>query len=166
MTEPRAETLSRRHLNRATLARQRLLTRVPAGTIDTIEHLGGMQSQAPLAPYVGLWTRLQDFEADELSTLTEQREVVRLHLMRNTVHLVSAKDCLDWRALFYPMHAAEFSAHFSDGTTGVDREALLREARRLLDERPRTRADLGKLLLALGVEDEAVGQAEPANVGR
>jgi hypothetical protein len=24
--------------------------------------------------------------------------VVLLHLMRNTVHLVSARDCLDWRA--------------------------------------------------------------------
>jgi hypothetical protein len=39
-----------------------------------------MQSQAPLAPYVGLWTRLQDFAPDELSALTEERQVVRLHL--------------------------------------------------------------------------------------
>jgi hypothetical protein len=66
--------------------------------------------------------------------------------MRNTVHLVSARDCLDWRALFYPLHAAEFSAHFRGGTDGVDRDALLRQARRLLEERPRTRGELGKLL--------------------
>jgi hypothetical protein len=84
-----------------------------------------MQSQAPLAPYVGLWTRLQDFAPDELSALTEERQVVRLHLMRNTVHLVSVRDCLDWRTLFYPLHAAEFSAHFRPGTEGVDRDALL-----------------------------------------
>jgi len=86
------EVLSRRRLNRATLARQYLLDRVPARAIDAIEHLGGMQSQAPLAPYVGLWTRLRDFATHELSALTENRQVVRLHMMRTTVHLVSARD--------------------------------------------------------------------------
>jgi len=138
--------LSRRGLNRATLARQHLLERTSARAIDVIEQLGGMQSQAPLAPYVGLWTRLRDFTPDELSRLTEDRQVVRLHLMRNTVHLVSARDCLDWRALFAPLHAAQFGAHFRPGFRGVDRDALLAEARRLLDERPRTRSELGRLL--------------------
>jgi hypothetical protein len=96
------DVLSQHGLNRATLARQNLLERAPA---RAIEHLGGMQSQAPLAPYAGLWTRLQDFAPDQLSVLTEERQVVRLHLMGNTVHLVSVRDCLDWRALFYPLHA-------------------------------------------------------------
>ena len=59
--------LSQGDLNRATLARQYLLDRVAARAIDAIEQLGGMQSQAPLAPYVGLWTRLRDFDAHELS---------------------------------------------------------------------------------------------------
>ncbi len=140
------DVLSQRGLNRATLARQYLLERAPVPAIDAIENLAGMQSQAPLAPYVGLWSRLQQFAPDELSALTEQRQVVRLHLMRNTVHLVSARDCLDWRALFHPLHAAQFSAHFRAGTEGVDRAALLRHAERLLAEQPRTRAELGKLL--------------------
>jgi hypothetical protein len=140
------EVLSQRGLNRATLARQYLLERAPARAVDAIEHLGGMQSQAPLAPYVGLWTRLQGFAADELSALTEERQVVRLHLMRNTIHLVSARDCLDWRALFYPLHAAEFGAHFRGGIEGVDRDTLLSQAKQLLEEQPRTRAELGKLL--------------------
>jgi hypothetical protein len=85
------DVLSQRGLNRATLARQYLLERAPAPAIDAIEQLGGMQSQAPLAPYVGLWTRLQGFAPDELSALTEEHQVIRLHLMRNTVHLVSAR---------------------------------------------------------------------------
>jgi hypothetical protein len=140
------DVLSQRGLNRATLARQHLLERAPARAIDAIEHLGGMQSQAPLAPYVGLWTRLQDFAPDELSALTSQRQVVRLHLMRNTVHLVSARDCQDWCALFQPLRAAQCSAHFRHGTEGVDRDALLRQAKRLLEEQPRTRSELGKLL--------------------
>jgi hypothetical protein len=138
--------LCRRGLNRATLARQYLLDRAPVRALDAIEHLGGMQSQAPLAPYVGLWTRLRDFVASELSAPTEDRQVVRLHLMRNTVHLVSASDGLAWRPLFFPMHAADFTAHFRRGIDQVDRDALVRRARRLLEEQPRTRAELGRLL--------------------
>lgn len=140
------DVLTQRALNRATLARQYLLERAPTPAIDAIEHLAGMQSQAPLAPYVGLWTRLQDFAPGELSALTEQRHVVRLHLMRNTVHLVSARDCLNWRALFHPLHAAAFNAHFRHGTDGVDRDALLSQAKQLLEQQPRTRGELGKLL--------------------
>ena len=140
------DVLSRRGLNRATLARQLLLDRMPVRAIDAIEHLGGMQAQAPLAPYVGLWTRLRDFAPDELSALTEQRQVVRLHVMRNTVHLLSARDALDWRGLFSQLHAAHFDAHFRRGLDGVDRDALVELARRLLDERPRTRSELGRLL--------------------
>jgi hypothetical protein len=66
--------------------------------------------------------------------------------MRNTVHLVSARDCLDWRAIFAPLHAADFRAHFPRGIDGVDRDALLRQAEELLEERPRTRGELGELL--------------------
>ena len=140
------DVLSQRDLNRATLARQYLLERAPVPSIDAIEHLGGMQSQAPLAPYVGLWTRLQNFNQGELSALTETRQVVRLHLMRNTVHLVSARDCLDWYALFRSLRAAQFRAHFPRGMDGVDIDVLVERARQLLEERPRTRGELGKLL--------------------
>jgi hypothetical protein len=140
------EVLSRRRLNRATLARQLLLERAATTPIDAIELLGGMQAQAPLAPYVGLWARLRAFTPDELSELIENRRVVRLHMMRNTVHLVSARDCLDWRALFFPLHAAEFNAHFRRGIEGVDRDALLKHATLLLEERPRARDELGAVL--------------------
>jgi hypothetical protein len=141
-----SEVLSRRRLNRATLARQHLLERAPVRAIDAIEHLGGMQAQAPLAPYVGLWTRLRDFAPQELSELVEGRQVVRLHLMRNTVHLVSAADCLDWRALFASRLAAEFETRFRAGVAGVDLDEALREASRHLAARPLTRAELGRLL--------------------
>jgi hypothetical protein len=143
------QVLSQRALNRATLARQYLLERAAVPTIDAIEHLGGMQSQAPLAPYVGLWTRLLHFDAGELSELTEQRQVVRAALMRNTVHLVSARDCLDWSAHFSGLRAAQFRARFGRGLDGVSRPALVERARLLLDEKPRTRVELRDLLTGL-----------------
>ena len=153
------DVLSERALNRATLARQYLLERAPVRAIDAIEHLAGMQSQAPLAPYVGLWTRLRGFAPGELATLTGERRVVRLQLMRNTVHLVSAQDALEWAALFASLPAAEFNANFRAGTAGADLPAVLAEAGRLLAERPRSRAELGRLLA------ERWPQAEPRALG-
>ena len=33
--------------------------------LNAVEHLVGMQAQAPFAPYQGLWSRLDGFTADE-----------------------------------------------------------------------------------------------------
>jgi hypothetical protein len=74
-----------------------LLRRQTLAALETIEHLVSMQAQAPAPPYVGLWTRLEGFHPDELARLILDRRAVRVALMRNTVHLVSARDCLALR---------------------------------------------------------------------
>ena len=96
--------LSLRALNRATLARQLLLQRSQMSALEAIEHLVGMQAQAPFAPYYGLWSRLDGFTGDELSGLLTSREAVRIVLMRGTIHLVTAKDCHRLRPLVQPRH--------------------------------------------------------------
>ncbi len=106
MTPARAhhgELLDRRALNRATLARQMLLERVEMPALSAIEQLAGMQSQAPHAPYVGLWTRISGLRADELSELMTNRQAVRAPLMRATLHLVTADDFLAWRPVIQPV---------------------------------------------------------------
>jgi len=92
-------TLSLRALNRATLARQLLLQRSPISALDAIEHLVGMQAQAPFAPYYGLWSRLDAFTGEELSGLLTSRKAARIVVMRGTIHLVTAKDCHRLRPL-------------------------------------------------------------------
>jgi len=142
------EVLSVRALNRALLERQLLLRRSELSAFEAIEHLAGMQAQSPLAPYVGLWTRLEGFRPDELIRLMTEREVVRIALMRNTVHLVSARDCLMLRPLTQVIFDRDLRVNttFAPGLRGVDVGALTAAGRALVEERPRTNKELGALL--------------------
>jgi Winged helix DNA-binding domain len=132
--------LTRRELNRATLERQLLLRRSELPVLDAVEHLVGLQAQEPLNPYTALWSRLARFRPDELGRLLEERRVVRIALMRSTIHLVSADDCLVLRPLMQPVLDAEL-ARYRD-LTGVDVDTVLAFARDLVGERPRSAREL------------------------
>ena len=144
-SSPRA--LTYRALNRAMLARQMLLARESRTAIEAIRHLVGMQSQAPNAPYVGLWSRLADFEHDELRDLITSRQAVRISCMRGTIHLVTADDAALLRPLTQVvLTRAVFSQSFGKNLAGLDLEPVLATARALATERPRTRAEMARLL--------------------
>src|SRR3954467_14987773 len=115
---------------------------------QAIEHLGGMQAQVPQSPYVGLWSRLEGFRAEELSELIETRDVVRGTLMRVTLHLVTARDYLALRPVLNAMIAQRFrGTSFARGLEGIDLDELLGLGRTLVEEKPRTRAELRPLLV-------------------
>ena len=84
--------LTRRELNRATLARQLLLERRRIGVVPAVQHLAGMQAQWAPAPYVGLWTRVEGFRREVLERALLSRRILRAVLMRGTIHLVSLAD--------------------------------------------------------------------------
>ena len=139
-----AEVLSKRALNRATLERQLLVRRSKRSVLDAVEHLVGLQAQIPLNPYTALWSRLDGFRPAELSELLEARRVVRLVLMRATLHLVSAADCLLLRPLVQPVLDGELSRHRDHAPVlrRVDLEPVLTFARALLAKRPHTGPEL------------------------
>jgi hypothetical protein len=84
--------LTKRELNRALLARQLLLERGRAGLPKTLERIGGIQAQYAPSMYIGLWTRMEGFEREQLDRALERRTVAQGTLMRITIHLVSAGD--------------------------------------------------------------------------
>ena len=139
--------LGPRALNRATLVRQWLLQRQPSSAEAAIEHLVGMQAQAPLSPYVGLWSRLDAFRPESLSAAILERRAVRTSLMRSTVHLVTARDALTLRPLLQPVLSRGFrGSPFGQRVRDVDLAEIRKAGLELLNERPRTRSELAPLL--------------------
>ncbi|MFI2673485.1 winged helix DNA-binding domain-containing protein [Streptomyces albidoflavus] len=141
--------LSTRALNRATLARQLLLDRSGLGPLDAVAHLGGLQAQEPQEPYVGLHARLRAFDPAELSALLVDRQVVRTHLMRRTVHLVTADDALAWRGRHEAMLRQRVLGVYRAELADVELEELAEAGRRVMaDGRPRTIAEVAAELAA------------------
>ena len=142
------EVLGRRALNRSLLERQLLLRRHEMSAFEAMEHLVGLQAQAPEPPYVGLWTRLAGFHPGELSRMILDRQAVRVALMRNTIHLVTAEDCLKLRTLVQPIIGRNlYTGSAQRAAVGeIDAGELVAAGRALLEERPLTARELGELL--------------------
>jgi hypothetical protein len=83
--------LSPRELNRALLARQFLLERTSLPLVQTIERVGGLQTQYAPSGYIGLWSRMRNFRRGALTSALEQRRVVQGTLLRSTIHMVSVR---------------------------------------------------------------------------
>lgn len=147
-------TTSKKALNRALLARQMLLERHGMPALDAIEHLVGMQSQAPNPPHIGLWSRLADFAFDEVGPLMTDRRTLRIVLMRGTLHLVSARDARALRPLVRPLLDGYLKTRAAD-LDGVDLDAVTAHARALLEDEPRSDKELRTLLAERWPEHDA-----------
>jgi hypothetical protein len=114
-----------------------------------IEHLVGLQAQEPKDPYVTLWSRIEGFRPDELESLIESRKAVRMTLMRGTIHLVTARDCLALRPAMQSVCERMFWSGSPFGkqlrAVDVDVDEVVAAGRAHLRE-PLTRAQLRPLL--------------------
>jgi hypothetical protein len=145
----KGQLLTRRELNRALLARQFLVERAKSSTEELIGRLVGMQSQSPTAAYAGIWSRLGDFEFSHLSEAIVERRVVRLALMRGTLHLVMAEDARRLRTLLAPVLDRQFKASpFAKQLAGLDLDPVIAAGRAAVEATPCTPSELGALLQA------------------
>ncbi|HEX6207584.1 MAG TPA: winged helix DNA-binding domain-containing protein [Actinomycetota bacterium] len=135
--------LTKRTLNRALLGRQLLLERASLSVPRAVEHLVGLQAQEPPNPYVALWSRLESFRHQDLADLLVRRRAVRLTLMRGTIHLVTARDALAMWPVMRPQLERSFHGHlWGRSLTDLDLEELLAAGRELVEEQPRTAAQI------------------------
>jgi len=141
-----AEVLTRKALNRATLARQMLLAREKTTALQAVERLAGLQAQVPRPLFVALWSRVEGFRAEALIRLVHDRKAVRGTLMRGTLHLVSAKDYVAWRPVLQPMLSAGMRNVLKDRSAGLDVDGVTRTARAHLERQPLTFDELRPLL--------------------
>ena len=159
---PDAERLSERALNRALLARQGLLERLDAPLVAAVEAVGPVQAQHWPAPPVALWSRVRGFAVEDLHAALDRGDLVVGTLLRNTLHLVSARE--------HPGYAAVVAAAGTDDWRRTDaepgpqaetlRDELLRHAARA----PRTGEEI-----AAFIEDWVAthpGALAPAEVER
>jgi hypothetical protein len=151
--------LTLRELNRATLARQMLLERENVSPLEAVQRLVALQAQVTSPPYVGLWTRLNDFRREDLTRLMLERRVVRATLMRATLQLMTADDYLLLRPALQPALTRSMRSIAGKRLEGLDLDRLIGAARDFFEEEPRTFADLRPLLSELEPDRDHSGLA-------
>ena len=140
------EMLDRHTLTQATMQRQLLLERPAWSAYAAIEHLVGLQAQEPHEPYVGLWSRLRDFQPAELVDLLEQRRAVRTLMMRRTLHLMTSEDCLALRPLHDAMLITRMRGTLGRALPGVDFDELAAAGEPLFAASPRTLTEVARAI--------------------
>ena len=107
-----------------------------------LERVGGIQAQYAPSMYIGLWSRLADFQRDDLTRALERRSVAQGTLMRVTIHLVSARD---FAVLAEGVREKRREGWLKARGARADRrkiEAAARKTRKLLADGPCRRSEL------------------------
>ncbi len=138
--------LSAIELNRALLARQMLLERARTPLPRALERMAGLQAQYAPSMYIGLWSRVEDFERAALTRALGRGSVIQATLMRATIHLVS---CRDYWPFELGIKRARRDWFLRVGRDTVGRSQLSAAARKLrprLEAGPMSRLEIEELL--------------------
>jgi hypothetical protein len=144
---PERRVLTERELNRALLARQMLLERVKSPIPKVLDRMGTLQAQYAPSMYIGLWTRMQGFEREQLDRGLERGTVAQGTLMRATIHLVSKRDY--WPAAIgirRGRREAWLNASYRRDYSASQMSAAARKLRRRLGDETMTRKEIHELL--------------------
>jgi hypothetical protein len=137
------------------LARQFLLERSSLPLVQTIERVGGLQTQYAPSGYIGLWSRMRNFRREALTTALEQRRVIQGTLLRSTIHMVSARDYWLFIAAVRKGRQDWWRRVTRKVYGAVDMEAAASLFREELAAGPRRASDLKELLAGRGFASAA-----------
>ena len=143
----RERTLTEGDLNRALLARQLLLERSGLSVPKALDRMGTLQAQYAPSMYIGLWSRIEAFEREQLDRALERRRVAQGTLMRATIHLVSSSDY--WPAavgIRRGRREAWLKASYRRDYSAAQMSAAARKLRRRLGDGTMTRNEIHELL--------------------
>lgn len=152
-------TLDLRDLNRALLERQMLLERRAITVDKVLRRLVGLQAQQVQPPFVGLWSRIADFEAEALRKAIVRRKVVKVTSLRGTLHLMRARDYLELFSTLRAGNVVGARSVLGKRIASIDIPKLCKTAAKLLVEQPRTFTELRKALV------ERYPEADPRAMG-
>ena len=139
--------LTLRDLNRTLLGRQHLLERASMPTPAMVEHLGGLQAQDNLPPYLSLAARIEGFDPQDLSAALEAGEAVRLLTMRGTIHVHTAADARAIRSWVQPALDQLSKGNQNSRPAGqVPTDELAAAVREVLADGPLAVKELGERL--------------------
>jgi hypothetical protein len=138
--------LTQRELNRALLARQLLLTRAKTSIPKALDRIAGIQAQYAPSMYVGLWSRIEGFERDQLTRALERGRVVQGTLMRATIHLVSKGDYWPFAAGIRKDQLEWWLRVHGRGTDTAELKADAHRVRRAMAGKTLGRAELERVL--------------------
>ena len=151
--------LTARHLNRALLARQMLLERSSLPMAKVMEGMGGIQMQYAPAGYIGLWSRMRDFDRPMLTRALEGARAIQGTMMRATIHTVSAADYWPMMAGIGRVNREWYSKVQAGPMAGTDMEAVARAVREELASGPLRVRELTERVVAHGFPGPAAGWA-------
>ncbi|RDI66526.1 winged helix DNA-binding domain-containing protein [Nocardia pseudobrasiliensis] len=139
-----ADLVPDRVLNRTLLDRQHLLRRSTLPVARMCEHLIGLQAQDVPPPFIGLWSRTVDFDPETVSTALTERTLVRITLMRGTIHLVTPADAVRIAPHIQPeLEKVPFRKGFNYGAmVGLDPDEVRAHGERILGDEPMSAAEL------------------------
>jgi winged helix DNA-binding protein len=106
--------------------------------------VGAVQAQHWPAVPVALWSRVEGFAVEDLRAALERRDLVAGSLIRNTLHLVSAREHPAYAAVTAESGADDWRRTKAEPGAGVDgvRQAILEYAR----DTPRSGAEIAELV--------------------
>ena len=156
MAEP---VLTPSHLNRALLARQMLLERSSKPMGEVMEGMGGLQMQYAPAGYIGLWSRMRDFDRPMLTQALEEARAIQGTMMRATIHTVSAADYWPMMAGIRRVNRQWYAKVQARAMAGTDMDAVAAAVREELSDGPLRVRELAERVEARGFPAPAAGWA-------
>lgn len=141
-------------------AQRYLDRRFNGGLVDLLEAVAGLNAQTARGPVVGIWARTRSRDLTMLDELCRTFQVVKINVMRGTVHLLTARQYWAWRPALGEVLRRNVGSFCRGIWDRVDYDDLLSWGTDFVsDGRQLTRGDMGQ------AASQKFSDVDPAHLG-